>query len=260
MPVKNGVGYSNTTPDKAYGLEKLLSQHLAVVKAIYKSNQKAPYFYFDCTAGPGYIEDVEVPGSPLIFLKCATLNGIVCTGFFIERDENNYKHLCENLRNYPYNPHKIIIKSLNEEYENILSTLILDVPPYSYGLIYFDPTTSLDFDFLSRIFLHSNLDRVDLLIHISATTMKRLQKPLAEEIKKIAKTNWIIRDVYPTGRDSHQMTFLLGMNWNGLRAMKNHRFYNVDSDKGREIMTYLSQPKAEYFEKSKAQVGYRGWW
>lgn len=71
MPVNNGVGWSNTTPDKAYGFEKLLSQHFAIVKTIFKGRQKYPYYYIDCTSGPGYIEPVETEGSPLIFLRRA---------------------------------------------------------------------------------------------------------------------------------------------------------------------------------------------
>lgn len=264
MPVNNGVGWSNTTPDKAYGFEKLLSQHFAIVKTIFKGRQKYPYYYIDCTSGPGYIEPVETEGSPLIFLRRATISGLKCAAVFIERDRENFIRLHENISKTPFDLHNIKIDRINEDYTDVLQNWTEPIPRGAYGLIYFDPTSSLDFSFIERIFYHDNLDRIDLLIHISATTVKRCKGitscTLEDAIKKINKTNWIIRDVYPTGRDAHQMTFILGTNWDGLKAMKKYRFYSIDSPKGAEILSFLSRPKGEYIETAKAHVGYRGWW
>lgn len=260
MPVDNGVGWSATTPDKADGLKKILSQHLAVVNEIYKkTRQIQPYFFIDCTAGPGHIATMELDGSPLIFLKTATGCGFYCQATFIEERIDNYSELLQNIRMTPYDISKIKVDTFNGNFENVLPKATSSIPKGSYGIIYFDPTSSLDFDFVSRVFMHENLRAVDLLIHISATTMKRLQKSLADEIKKINKRYWMIRDIYPTGRDYHQMTFLFGMNWNGLKPMKKQRFHSIDSDKGHEILTYYSIPKQEYLEKAKVEYGNRVW-
>lgn len=259
MPVDNGVGYSGTTFDKIDGLRKILSQHLAVVKVIYKGRQIQPYFFIDCTSGPGYNTNLELDMSPLVFLKTATGSGVYCQAIFIEERIDNYFDLLRNIEITPYDFSKIKTSAFNGSFESVLPKATFAIPKWSYGIIYFDPTKSLDFDFISRLFMHENLDRIDILVHISATTMKRLKKPLVNEIEKVNKRHWLIRDVYPTGRDQHQMTFLFGMNWNGLKPMKKHRFYSVDSDKGREILMYLSMPKNEYQEKAKAQYGNRVW-
>ena len=261
MPIDNGVGWGDTTPDKVDGLQKIISQHLAVVKAIYnkKGRQEKSYYFIDCTSGPGYNANLELDMSPLIFLKMATGSGVYCKAIFIEERIDNYSDLIQNINLTPYDSSKISVSTFNGNFKDVLLKVVSSIPRGSYGIIYFDPTSSLDFDFVSRVFMHENLSMIDLLVHISATTMKRLQKPLAEEIKKINKKFWMIRDIYPTGRDLHQMTFLFGMNWNGLKPMKKHRFYSVDSDKGREILMYLSMPKNEYQEKAKAQYGNRVW-
>jgi three-Cys-motif partner protein len=246
MPVTNGVGHSGATIDKQHTLRVLLGQHLNTCKTIFnKHGQKhwchSQYQFIDTNAGPGYNDCESCDGSPVIFLKQAQKIEVDYFAHFIEISPEHSKALSGAIDNW--NHHQII----TGDNRNVLSRVIDDIPPGSYGLLYTDPNGIPDFEMLARASRHPSMKRVDILIRYAASAVKRNQhitgKKMLDYLGKINKQYWIVRE--PERSDNWQWTFLLGMNWDGLNVMKRHKFHYAHSDRGQEIIEKLNYTNDE---------------
>jgi len=246
MTVTHGIGQSAATPTKQVGLQLILEQHLATVRAIFAKHRGARwltpvYQYIDANAGCGYNEDVGCIGSPLVFQSAVDRVAVSHYATLIEIDAGNTLLLRETLGNY--NHHQIITGNNAE----IVPDIVHRLPRNSYGVLYTDPNGIPDFEMLAGAARDPKLRRVDILIRCAASAVKRNlwqgEARLLEHLSAINKQFWIVRE--PERSDKWQWTFLLGMNWDGLRVMARHGFHYAHSDRGREILHRLNYTNDE---------------
>jgi len=230
MPRTPGRGHSHATLDKAQGLSKLLSQHVNTVKVILEKHPYFPqrYYFIDAYAGPGYNEEEQCDGSPIIFLKTAKDRGIDYYAWFVEQDIESVRELRKRIEGYPdceVSPHK------NAQ---AVPTIARSLPENAYGLVYADPNGIPDFEMLSKVSRIDELDKFDILIRYNAAAVKRNEfqtgERMLDHLRKINKKYWIIREIRPS--DKWQWTFLLGTNWKGLKAWKSQGFLYAITPEG----------------------------
>ena len=116
-----------------------------------------------------------------------------------------------------------------------------------YGLLYADPSgVAPPFNLLAAFASHYK--RIDLLIYLSATNLKRKRAAqngstptLIDELSNIDKDQWIIRE--PHGQ--HQWSFLLGSNWLNYPTYESEGFHRVSSATGQCILHRLNYTENE---------------
>lgn len=245
MGKHNGIGYGDYTPQKQKHFEQLLAlQHRLFTCITLKPKNywmNPTYHYFDINAGCGH-DPTGAIGSPLIFHALAAKHPTTrFAGFFLEREEVNHAALEQYLHDNPLD---------NCQLQAVFGDHTDTLPRYfrwprrdkMFGLLYADPSgVAPPFDLLADF--ASRYKRIDLLIYLSATNIKRKRAvqngdapTLIDELNKIRKDHWIIRE--PQG--AHQWTFLLGSNWLDYPAYKSEGFYPVDSVTGYDILNRLN--------------------
>lgn len=261
----NGVGISDYTKTKQSVFESLLKQQLAVCRAIAgKWKTRLQYNFFDLTAGPGdvcgYCEQSEncdkkekcFRGSPLIFIDVMT-GGSETSKFnatFFEKNKISAEILSNRLDNIVFDGHangihNININIVNKRFEDGFR----EPENNAFGLLYLDTSGSVpNFDALAEISKHMSMQRVDFLLHIATTSIKRVRRSaigggddLNEGIRKINKKYW-----YTTPpQTKHQWIFLLGTNYPSYTNKKNG-LYRLDTEIGKEnfnIANYIPKER-----------------
>ena len=279
MPKQRDLGYGPFTRDKVKAFTSILQMHMAIARAVwhrYRYRSPSPYLYLDLTAGPGFANP-EQPnasvtlGSPLVFLELATkplpmghskerfVDPIPFESHFFEKDPEYATELQKRIMSYQQSPlcQHMEIHQVDYAHPNYgLPALLKDwgVQEYRYGLLYVDPSGDLpDFDILAQA--ARALPRVEILIHISATVIKRrsrahnIPERLMDLLNKIPKGQWLIRDTLPG--DNFQWTFLMGTSAHDrhgeplFRGLKGERFFHLDTPEGQRVLERLTYTKAE---------------
>jgi three-Cys-motif partner protein len=271
MPIDaNGRGFGKTTIDKQSGLEGVLLQQLSIIRAIMKKHPEWDicYRYIDCCAGKGTNPEVCCEGSPAIFLRTIEKFNIPYTAHFI--DEN--KETCSYLEDYlssiqtPHGKYKVVHGDYAIKLFEVLNTFY-KTKKYrilQYGLIYVDPTKIPMWDVISQASNHTMARYIDILIHCSATGLKRkayaepgeVRKFLDDYILSIDKKKGFVRDLLDG--DAQQMTFVFGTN-NEKYDMSPSRFYNIDSRKGSEVLLKLSVNSEDFMNNILSKGTLEGW-
>jgi hypothetical protein len=72
------------------------------VKVILEKHHYFPqkYYFIDSYAGPGYNEEEQCDGSPIIFLKTAKMLGIDYYAWFVEQDTKSVRELRGRIKEY----------------------------------------------------------------------------------------------------------------------------------------------------------------
>lgn len=270
MPVNStGQGHSGYTLIKQEAFRYFMEVHAKIICRIFA--QKKPYvdrcyYYIDTNAGKGYNDDGS-PGS--IMIAVDTLGDTLSRNqydFLITAIEKNataaqmlryaLEQTCEDW--------SVIAR---DNAMALTSDLIPDEPDDTrYGLVYCDPNDmkGLPFDALTTFFQASQpqTQKMDLLINLSATTLKRVQGAhytwytIPDIIGKVNKNYWYIREGY----DRAQWTFLFGTNWPDwppLRLKTSRQklgLYPIDSSEGRSLLEKLSLTSAAYDHKQQPQM------
>jgi len=249
MPIKDGQGYSDNTPQKQEFLETIVSTHLNIVQRIipkYSSNYNF-YQWIDLNSGCGI--NPNCIGSPFVFLNAVRNRKMAWIAHFI--DINN--HLCKELyQNIFINYLDIIGQCITHNGDNAVigKQIIQDIPSCGkqvYGMIYSDENGEVNFDALAEISKLNNAHKIDFLIHIGATALKRVngvyknRYKLTDGMKLIKKKHWLVREPY----GKNQWTFLLGTNWDSFPEFKSRGFFNSNSKEGIEILTRLNYTQSE---------------
>jgi len=243
MPIVNGMGQSAATVPKQDALYAILRQHLAVVRGIFAKYRDGPqvYQYVDANAGCGYNELVDCDGSPLVFLKAVQEVTVPYYARFVEINAPNAMELRAKIGNGNHNE---IIQADNRD---VLPNVIKGFRLGSYGLLYTDPNGRPDFDLLSEVSRLPQMDKIDILIRYSATAQKRTiyqtGKHLEDYLAEINKNKWRICETDP--KDGKQWTFLMGLNYGGIRDMKKLGFCYVDSARGQRILAKVNHTNEE---------------
>lgn len=268
MPITaTGQGYGVYSASKRSHLSAFLGLHTTIVQNVTSRYDWAhqQYTYIDLNAGTGIHEDDY--GSPLIFL------GHVKSGYrayFVEIEDVAVASLEKNLRSamrdrtnkisFPQGKDSIhlargdnrvflpqITEQLRQDY--------LASRKSAFGLIFSDENgADIPFDELARVYKQPHMSRIDVLIYVSATSLKRVMKScsltsrlrLNEYIQAINKKHWQVRQ--PQGQ--HQWCFLFGTNWDkkgkmGYPELRKQGFFDVSSSEGQEILLKVSHTNEE---------------
>jgi hypothetical protein len=119
-----------------------------------------------------------------------------------------------------------------------------------FGAIYLDPSGNLpDLAPLAAVAEIPEWRTVDVLLYLSATTMKRVcgafsrmhTKRFADYLSMVKKRYWHVRE--PSGQ--HQWTFAFGTNWEKYPEMRKIGFHRADSTEGAEIIDRLNYSARE---------------
>lgn len=239
MPVQYGMGQSQMTFDKQDGLALILGQHIAIVRTILDKYGLDPrrYHYIDLTAGCGYNEVVDCEGSPIVFQKTIRAQRISYNAHFVDLEPTNTLML----RGAISQDKRVFIHT--GDHAIIAPQIIETWPDTAYGLIYSDMNGMPPFELLSALSKSPKVSTVDFLIRCNGNGIKRAGRRFLDELHKIDKQHWIVREI--DSHDKWQWTFLLGLNWNGLKCMREHGFHYITSDEGRAIIRRLHYTRDE---------------
>jgi three-Cys-motif partner protein len=260
MPKSNtGQGYSQNTPVKQQALLYFMTLHTAVVSHIIHRWGQAEYYYIDTNAGTGTNPD-GTPGSALIAYQCMCQAGLQPYGYLIEKDT-----LAANALMQHFAMATTMHVACADNHTVLRSSLFPQGRGWHMGLVYCDPNGVNDLPFEALVDFYANkrkeTARLDVLIHLSATVLKRcqgagLQKyTLPDLVQHIAKDHWFIRE--QNGRD--QWTFLFGTNWDKwptlnirldelvIKDKRSLGMYHIQKDaKGRAVFARLSATNATW--------------
>jgi len=246
MPKRNGAGESRYTPLKQSHFREILETQTAIVREILKKGSNwngtnKNYWYYDLYSGGGFTAGQK--GSPLIFIETMKKFGLKYRAFFYDENKEN-----------AFNLSKLLGNDLNSHIFHSNNSLVLSnnngIGFTKYGLVYTDPNGTPDFDVLHKLFLREDFKKIDLLINMSATAVKRAlncktckdhTQRLAEYLSMVNKNFWIIREPY----DKWQWIFLIGTNWNAFPRFKHLGFYDLKSKDGSELLKYLNTTQKE---------------
>lgn len=251
MPLDHCACYSGYTDDKQEDFRRILRMLLKISSSIMRRNTWVypRYFYIDMNAGPGIVNGK--PGSPFIFLQESKSKGVGCKAFFIDRDCSTTDNLRELFGHY--SDVTIYCGDNREKLMWSLDTIKFSVGrDCPYGLIYADPNGEIDqlpFDALAAASTMRVSRKIDFLIHIPATNIKRVrsspfceyESDLIQNLNKIDKKVWVIREP----KSAFQWTFILGTNWGDAPEYKKHGFHRIDTDIGRQILRRLNYTAKE---------------
>lgn len=258
VPIKNGQGYSKFTPDKEFGLEAILQQHMSVCNNIIGRDYVLPSYYFiDCHAGCGYNE--KIVGSPLVLYQNRYHIRHNIYAAFLDINQDNItalKTACS------WNPirnsgSKIITdtfkiaccdnRTIVPKLAEAIKFKESQTKKLAYGMFYLDPNGVPDLSIIKSI--GSCCKHIDLLIRINGTALKRTaiafnkDVRLEDVIRACNKSKIIIRA--PVQNDPNGWTFILASNYINYKAWKSKRFFDLTSKEGTEIFRKINYTIAE---------------
>jgi hypothetical protein len=120
------------------------------------------------------------------------------------------------------------------------------------GLLYCDTNgTYPPWDLLAAFAKQKTTSRIDLLLYVSATSIKRICgahrdkgfMPLWDALLTIPKSDWLVRE--KAGR--HQWTFILGTKWTWQKSFESRDFWRIDSPEGEELLRQLTDSKGCHY-------------
>lgn len=259
-------GESKNTEYKQIIFSEILSKHLNICSCIFRKNKNeywcdSKYYYFDTNSGCGH-DSHGGKGSPFIFIDTATKINIDYKAFFIDKNKNNTESLSKKINFYKTNnknEHEISCSCGDNE--KILfqysDTCLSGCNDKKYGLIYCDPNgfNDLPFDSLKYISSIYNYRNIDMLLHVSATSIKRTAgakkkkgqeyTTLLNELRKINKKYWLIREPF----SAWHWTMIIGTNWDSFPKFKQLGFHDIKSPKGQITFDRLNLTNKQFKEK-----------
>lgn len=253
MPVdqRTHQGYSACTEQKQSDFRYLVSYHTKVVKRMYERAAALgrpwpypEYWYFDITAGSGRHPTTGDPGSPLIFAEEAERHGVHATMRLYDLEPSN----CDSLRSELAATKLPCYVIAGDHNETLIPSIPEDPGRPRLGLLYCDTNgTYPPWPLLADFAKQKTTSRIDLLLYVAATTIKRLCgahrdkgfMPLWDALLTIPKSDWLIRE--NAGR--HQWTFILGTKWSKQQSFKNRDFWRIDSPEGEELLRRLTDAR-----------------
>lgn len=265
MPItQTGQGYGLSSALKREHFRKFLSVHTKICQSIIKRKHWAyqKYVYVDLNAGTGYYEEDE--GSPVSFLKAV---GIEHKAYFVEIDEQaahllqaNTQTLGRGGSNVICGDNKIMLPHITKDLQRLTSGNS-GKNKLAFGLIYSDENgTDIPFNEMSQALSQPHMEKIDVLIYVSCTALKRVMKALpakgcrriSEYISLMPKQHWQVRQ--PVG--AHQWCFLFGTNWPEYPQLTKQGFYKIDSVEGQAILDRVSNTVEEIKELNLKKSGF----
>lgn len=270
MPVDDGFGYGEHTELKREHFRGFVDYHLQISQGVMNKHSSwldNNYWYFDLNAGPGrYTPDLrqlsmfeasapgdnsltcpdgpEIIGSPVVFMERAEARKVPYVARFFEISPRHAECLRESLPCPACSCGRYSVEQ--GDHTNLLPNYFRNTRE-RLGLVYSDESGRVPpFELLRDLSACRCNARLDLLIYVSATNVKRTGQRLLDHLPTINKKHWIIRE--PCGQ--HQWTFLFGTNWANFPAWEKRGFYPLNSAKGASIMRRLNSTARELGEAS----------
>jgi hypothetical protein len=251
MPVENGVGYGQHTQQKQADFRYLVGCHLLVfgcmvAKAARNGKVWPPpeYWYFDINAGMGCCPGDGEPGSPVIFAQEACDKGVPVRSMLYELEPSNCAALASCMTQFGG------VHIHQGDHRETLLPSVPDVDRPRLGLLYCDPSgTYPPFDLLAEFASNKLTERIDLLVYLNATNIKRVHsvhgekgyKRLDEALSSIPKEAWVIRE----SAGHEQWTFAFGSRWDGIKRLRLPGFHPIGSPEGQAILHKLTFPEGK---------------
>lgn len=238
-------GKSSYTPMKQQHLREIATMVMCAAREAMGKHPDwatAPFLLADLFAGPGVDDDGDT-GSPLILLDAATAHLAAVECWLFENHALRGSRLEMTVYGMP-GPAQVRPIVFVADCQGAFPPAMADMirrhrASKVYGLLYADPTGEMPWTLIADA--AARLPRVDILLSLQATTVKRLHgvwpesKPSLEAaLGGIAKTHWLVRELH----GPYQWTFLLGTNYPGYArwGMKRIGLVPVDSADGQRII------------------------
>ena len=185
MPrLNNGMGIGAQSAEKFQDFEGIINivAKRAIGALVKFPNWRQPYTVVDLTSGPGFdqLPDCSfTKGTPLLTMdrlhERHTTTGIRCATAFFERDTQRAEQLRVALRQ-EYGPSRpaISYKVHTQDSNDWLKAFATpEAMKGTMGAFVYDPTEAVDLDFMAAIANIRHLAHYDLLVYVSATSIKR---------------------------------------------------------------------------------------
>jgi hypothetical protein len=245
MSKQGTQGQSVATLDKERCIASALSIGMKIANRAY-SGRGYRYWHLDCNSGSGWNDDVDVPGSPLVFHRAADeyLTGMKREAFFCDIDFDRLKILKNRISNQCSS---YCLPGDNEEAIQVFAERIRssDNPRYAAGSVIVDPNgywyrnsrgEGPPVNALTEF--SKEFERIDIILNLNATAYKRQVGAGFEMIAprdvlfSLNRSHWLVRRTICRGSD-----FLLAVGRN-LKTGSHPAlgFHHIDSDEGRFIM------------------------
>lgn len=263
MPInETGQGHGASSALKREHFRKFLSVHTRICCGMPKKYPRwtySNYVYIDLNAGTGFHEEEE--GSPMCLFRRVRNN---CDAFFVEINPLAATLLEQNIEPFRHSSmhlevmcgdNKVLLSQICEKiYKQTLApNCSRDVSYTAYGLMYSDENgIDIPFEEMRHALLQKHMEKIDVLIYVSCTGLKRVLKSmpekgykrLSEYIDSMPKSCWHVRQ--PAG--AHQWCFLFGSNWDGYPELTNDGFHRIDTAKGQKILERVTHTAEEMKE------------
>lgn len=119
------------------------------------------------------------------------------------------------------------------------------------GVLFHDPNGVPELELLERVSRLPSMQRVDLLLYVSATGLKRARTAattgyrLTELVERVDKKHWLIGET----RGGQQWTMLIGSNWANFPDWKKKGFHKINSREGKAIVEKADKTRKEQFDE-----------
>lgn len=230
--------------------------------------------HVELNPGPGYLEELALPGSPVIAAEAYGAEGLPVVMHCPERERKVYPKLLDNLQRWGR------LRLLDEDWRQArLVSATRQLTCYAYprdyalelprllaeererktregleghnvrqslGVLYSDESGCMPpLSLLQSCAVWSHWWRLDVLIHVATTNLKRRRASpvdpwpytLEEVMAMIGKPYWIVRE--PFG--PHGWSFVMGTHWERFPEFRAQGFYRLDSLEGCEILRRLNE-------------------
>jgi hypothetical protein len=202
---RGGQGQSAATIDKERRIAACLSVGMKIAESKFGRSGFA-YWHLDANAGSGWNEEVNVPGSPLVFWQVANmyLNGLKPKAFFCDRDPQTMAELLARVGSFPQSA---LLPGDNEEAIEVFAESIRQAenPRFAVGSLLIDPN---GWFYRSRSgngppvnalgWFVREFPRIDLILNLY-TRAYHLQRKQGHEVmapadllKHLGKEHWLV--------------------------------------------------------------------
>lgn len=263
MTNTNGMGLGAHSPQKLddfRGVADIVLKRAFGALDTY-ANWRRPYCWVDLTSGPALdpLPNGKVlEGTPIIamdrLMERHTRYGIPFEATFFEQHAGRYQSLATVLRDRygtdgrPPAYFDVIHANSYDYLERMAQPTAL---PGTLGAFVYDPTTQVDFDFLAEIAAIPHLRRYDLLVYVSATSIKRPRnlptsydtdrRTLIERLQTIPKRKWIVRK--PSGPS--EWSWFIGTNDPKFPVWTQRGFFDIATPAGRAVIEHMDMTRHE---------------
>lgn len=245
MAKSGSQGQSVATLDKERCIAAALSIGMKIANRAY-TGKGFKYWHLDGNSGSGWNDDIDVPGSPMVFHKVADeyLTGMHREAFFCDMDMKRLSQLKNRLMGHITS---YCLPGDNEEALQVFAERIRtsDKPIYAAGSVIVDPNgywyrnargEGPPVKALTEF--SKEFGRIDIILNLNATAYKRQvgagfdMLPPRDVLASLNRSHWLVRRTVCRGAD-----FLLAVGRN-LKTGSHPAlgFHHIDSLEGNQIM------------------------